>query len=238
MLARIVRGIKSRASREIKNRGYFRKHWYPKYNFEMFPRQLCFLADCLDETKDVEGSIVEVGCAYGVTTTFLYEYMIESGFKKEYMCIDTFSGFTKSDIGVERTERDNVHMWIDGVYKDNNPAWFAERLAERSITDVKIVQSDICTLDPTELPESISFCLLDVDLYQPIKVGLEKLYPRLSPGGIIVVDDCWSKPRHLFVEGIADAYGGALQAYREFTAREGLPDELVEAKLGVIRRPA
>ena len=238
MFDRVANRIRSRVTDEIKNRGYFRKYWYPKYNFQMFPRQLCFLAKSLEATKDVEGGIVEIGCAHGLTTTFLYEYMLESGFKKDYMCIDTFAGFTKSDIDIEQNSRGNQHTWITRMFKDNSPEWFKESLSQRSITDVEVIQSDISALDTARLPERIAFCLLDVDLYEPVKVGLEKIYPRLSPGGIIVVDDCWSKSRHLFVEGVAEAYDGALQAYREFIAREGLPEELVEAKLGVIRRPA
>lgn len=236
MVGQIVSRVRSRLTDEIKNRGYFRKYWYPTYNFQMFPRQLCFLAKSLESTKDVDGSIVEIGCAHGLTTTFLYEYMIETGFKKDYLCIDTFSGFTESDIAIEQNQRGNQHRWITKMFRDNNPEWFKESLRKRSINDVEVIESDISALDPARLPERISFCLLDVDLYEPVKVGLEKIYPRLSPGGIIVVDDCWSKPRHLFVEGVAEAYDGALQAYREFVSREGLPEELVEAKLGVIRR--
>lgn len=236
MLARLVSSIQSRVIDEVKSRGYFRNLWYPRYQFQMFPRQLCFLTDCLEETRNVEGAIVEIGCAHGLTTTFLYEYMIESGFKKDYLCIDTFCGFTEADIAVEDNERGNRHSWYKTLFRDNDVEWFKDSLRRRSITDVEVVQADISAVDPDTLPERIAFCLLDVDLYQPVKAGLAKIYPRLSPGGIIVVDDCWSKPRHLFVEGVAEAYDGALQAYREFIAEHGLPEELVEAKLAVIRR--
>jgi len=204
----------------------------------MFPKQLCFLAECIKATKNIDGSIVEIGCAHGLTTVFLYEYMIESDFKKDYVCIDTFAGFTDSDIRIEQDDRGNRQGWITKLFKDNDPEWFLESLRQRNITDICVIKSDISALDPTMLPERIAFCLLDVDLYQPVKAGLEKIYPRLSPGGIIVVDDCWSKPRHLFVEGIAEAYDGAMQAYREFTTKHQLPQELVEAKFGVIRKVA
>ena len=156
---------------------------------------------------------------------------------KRITFLDTFNGFTKDDLRVEFSDRDNRHSWIIGLFKDNDPDWFKHSLAQRGIVDVAVIASDISTLDPLLLPERIAFCLLDVDLYQPVKVGLEKIYPRLSPGGIIVVDDCWSKSRHLFVEGVAEAYDGAMQAYREFVSTEGLPEELVETKFGIIRKP-
>jgi hypothetical protein len=49
----------------------------------------------------------------------------------------------------------------------------------------------------------------------------------MAPGGVIVVDDC-----------LADnMYDGALQAYREFTAAQGLPERITHGKLGVIDVP-
>ncbi|HXX56061.1 MAG TPA: TylF/MycF/NovP-related O-methyltransferase, partial [Methanoregula sp.] len=37
--------------------------------------------------------------------------------------------------------------------------------------------------------ERFSFVHIDVDLYQPIRDSLEFFYPRMIPGGIIVLDD-------------------------------------------------
>ncbi len=235
MLERFAQKVVGRASRELAQRGYFRSLWYPKYQFQYFPRQLCFLAKCLDDTAHVDGAVVEIGCAYGTTTTFLYEYMVDSNITKEYYCIDTFSGFTPEDIAVEKDQRGKNHTY-EYHFTDNDVAWFKESLARRHITDIKVVKGDICTLDPSQLPEKIAFCLLDVDLYQPVKLGLDKVYQRLSPGEIIVVDDCWTKSRHMWVDGVANAYDGAMQAYKEFVAKQGLPEEFVETKLALIRR--
>jgi predicted O-methyltransferase YrrM len=235
MLKEVATKIGKRAYHEMMLRGYFRKFWYPRYQFQYFPRQLCFLADCIDETASTDGAIVEIGCAHGLTTTFLYEYMVDSGIDKEYYCIDTFSGFTTENIAVETQNRGKKHKY-DGEFKNNNSKWFAESLAKRHISKVKILEADICKLDNNRLPDRISFCLLDVDLYQPVKVGLEKVYEHLSPGGIIVVDDCWSKPKHLWVDGVGDAYDGAMQAYKEFVLLNNLPEIFVETKLAVISR--
>jgi len=42
---------------------------------------------------------------------------------------------------------------------------------------------------PTGLPEQIAFAYLDGDLYDSIKVSLEYVYPRLSPGAVCLIDD-------------------------------------------------
>jgi O-methyltransferase len=233
MLKQIATNVTARIYHEMMLRGYLRKLWYPRYQFQYFPRQLCYLADCLDRIANIDGDIVEIGCAHGLTTTFLYEYMIDSEIKKEYFCIDTFSGFTLDDISVEINKRGKDHQY-EKEFKNNNAEWFKESLGRRQITDIKVIEADICTLDATQLPEKVAFCLLDVDLYQPVKLGLEKIYQRLSPGGIIVIDDCWSKPKHLWVNGVGDAYDGAMQAYQEFVKDHNLPLKFVETKLAII----
>ena len=112
-----------------------------------------------------------------------------------------------------------------------NRAWRERRLVSAcslsGIADVAVIASDISTLDPLLLPERIAFCLLDENLYQPMKIGLEEIYPRFSPAGIIVVDDCWSQSPHLFVKGVAEAYNGSMRAYREFMSTKGLAEDLV-----------
>jgi O-methyltransferase len=44
------------------------------------------------------------------------------------------------------------------------------------------------TLD-RELPNEIAFCYLDGDFYESIITGLEAVVPRLTGGGVLIVDD-------------------------------------------------
>jgi len=203
----------------------------------MTPRQLCYLAHCVSKTKNVDGEILEIGCAHGLTTTFLYEYMVSSGFKKNYTCIDTFAGFTPADIAVETYERGKRNFNYSGIFKDNDVEWFKEALGRRHISDIKVIKSDISQISESKLPDRIAFCLLDVDLYRPVLSGLKKVYPRMSKGGVIVIDDCWFKQSPGFVSvDVADIYDGAMQAYQEFIEAHKLPEVLVEEKLGVIMK--
>ena len=221
--------------RATANRGFLRNVWYPRYTLQFSPRQLKLLLGCLDDTADVDGAVVEIGCAYGVTTTFLYEYLEESGIDKRYVCIDTFSGFTGADIEFERTQRGKTHSY-EAMFKRNRAAWFTESLARRRITDVVVIQADICEMDADRLPDKVAFCLIDVDLYRPVKVGIEKVWPRLSPGGMIVVDDCWTREDQSTIARHADEFDGAMSAYREFVAGHGLIEDFTEGKLGRIRK--
>ena len=58
---------------------------------------------------------------------------------------------------------------------------------------------------------------------------MKELYEVLSPGGIMVVDDC---------DESDVLWDGADQAYKEFVKEIGQPVEIKHRKLGVIRKPA
>lgn len=52
---------------------------------------------------------------------------------------------------------------------------------------------------------------IDVDLYQPVKNGLEIFYPRLEKGGYLMVHDYCNR-----------VYEGAGQAVREYCDKQGI----------------
>jgi O-methyltransferase len=58
---------------------------------------------------------------------------------------------------------------------------------------------------PSEAPESIALLRLDTDWYESTRHELEHLYPRLSPGGILIIDDYgdWQGARKATDEFIA-----------------------------------
>ena len=56
---------------------------------------------------------------------------------------------------------------------------------------IRLIKGDVLkTLDKKEnLPSSISLLRLDTDFYESTKKELEVLYKRVSPGGVIIIDD-------------------------------------------------
>jgi predicted O-methyltransferase YrrM len=194
-----------------------------QYNFS--PAQLGFLCSCLDRTREVAGPVFEVGCFAGVTTVYLNKHMSAEGIEKPYYAFDTFGGFTADDVAYESEHRGKQRSRLAG-FTDNRPEWFKVTMALNGVSRVRAVQADVNTYDFSAL-EAPSFCLLDVDLYRPVRSVLEALYDRLPTGAIVVVDDCMS----------GTDFDGALSAYREFVAARGLPERIVHHKLGVIEKP-
>jgi len=56
-------------------------------------------------------------------------------------------------------------------------------------TAYRIVKGDVRETLLQEIPEQISVLRLDTDWYESTRLELELLYPRLSPGGVLIIDD-------------------------------------------------
>lgn len=195
----------------------------PRYTYSLEPEQLALLVRAIDETQDVPGDIVEIGCALGKTTVFLNRHLDNIGSKKRYHCLDTFSGFTRKDLAFEAEERGKTRGALLG-FGYNSEEIFQNNMARAGCSRVSTRAGDISEMDISDL--TISLCLLDVDLYLPILNGLRKVYERLSPGGIIVVDDVLDNHR----------WDGAWQAYHEFVEEIGQQPELMGIKTGILRK--
>src|SRR5882762_5168535 len=165
--------------------------WMPHYPYMFEPGQLAFFVECLDRTKNVPGCILEVGCMRGRTTVFLNRHLDFLASSKPYFAIDTFAGFVEKDVEYEIKQRGQDPLFDWKGFSNNKKEWFDLAMTANHLERVRGIQADVNEYDFGCIgPEGISFALLDVDLYQPVKAALPTLYQRLSPGGILVVDDC------------------------------------------------
>ena len=201
-----------------------------RHSLRFAPQELCRLIQLVTDTAGVEGDLVEVGCATGQTTVFINKHLdaLREQHAK-YLCIDTFEGFTEGDIQHEIQNRDKkeYESVMQGSFRLNDVRWFREMLKINRVHRAVCIKTDIADY---QFPsgQKIRFALLDVDLYKPTANALPKIYSCLSPGGIIVVDDCYDR-------GI---YDGSGQAFHEFISRTPGIIHSVDGKLGVIRKSA
>lgn len=217
----------SRIFKELQIRSPLRRYFFHRYQYMFNPAQLGFLAECVERTAAVNGAIVEIGCASGATTVFLNKHLDALKVEKPYFAVDTFGGFTPEDVDVELKERGKSGESLD-AFAVNSKRWFDFTMSLNDVRRVTSIEADANTFDYNRLGR-IAFCLIDVDLYRPVKKALQEVLPRMAPGGIVVIDDCSTA---------ATAFDGALQAYQECVGERGLPSRIVHGKLGVIEVPA
>lgn len=197
-----------------------------QYKFQYQPPNLCLLYNLLVEATKASGSVVEAGCFQGATTIWLCKALEALEIHKNYYALDTFSGFVEEHINYESTYRGKNKAKMMSDFSINSQKWFDRTMSVNNITNVISIQTDISTYDFSSLGE-ICFALIDVDLYIPVSLSLKQLYPLISPGGIIAVDDCQDNR----------LYDGALQAYKEFVDQNQLPFDVMNNKIGIIRKP-
>jgi O-methyltransferase len=198
-----------------------------QYRYPFNPDELWAICSAAEEALSADGVFVEVGVAQGYTTLYLHQHLASLGQQRPYYCIDTFSGFVPDDIETERRRGKNDDY--EGWFRLNSAELFRQGLARNGLAStVKVLVADAGSFDYSSLPP-LAFALVDVDLLRPMRAALEGCWSRLSPGGVIVADDCEPGPH---------TWDGARQAYDEFCADHDLPVDVRHFKLGYARKPS
>jgi O-methyltransferase len=159
---------------------------YPPFGLQ--PERLMVWLQTLERTARVPGAVLEVGCSVGGTTAIGHGLMRNLGIEKPYVAIDTFGGFVEGQFGHD--VQDGTPAAHRHQFSANSMRLVRRNLARFGAGDVSLVQGDVVTIPTTRLPEQVSACLIDVDLSEPVHAALEKVVPLVSPGGVVLVDDC------------------------------------------------
>lgn len=172
------------------------------------------LLDAILHKRNLPGPVVEIGVATGGTTVNACRFLSRIGCQKTYYCVDTFAGFVNEQLATDhRLGLDQRH---DRLFADNSMKDFASALRRWGVEqNVELVKADICKIDPNDLPNDISVCLLDVDLRDPIYEGLQRLESRMADGGVVLIDDCKA----------GTSWVGADVGYRDYMAAAGRSPE-------------
>jgi len=155
--------------------------------------------------ENIKGAFAELGVYKGETAKIIHE-MDKS---RKFFLFDTFEGFKKEDLKNETGEA--------ATYSTKN---FADTNEKKVIdyingNDNIIVRKGHFPGTTEELEKEIyAFVNIDADLYTSIKGGCNYFYPRLSPGGVIIIHDYNHK------------WDGAMKAVNEFA--KNIPENIIE----------
>ena len=150
--------------------------------------RLYLYLDTLYKTRDVPGAIVEVGCFQGGTATYAFRFLKRINCEREYLCVDTFSGFPQDQF--EEDVKLGTSNALAKGFSGNSQAFVRKLLDQWDCPSIKLLEADIVALEAARLPDKIAVALIDVDIAKPTEAALLKILPKMSAGGIILVDDC------------------------------------------------
>jgi O-methyltransferase len=152
------------------------------------------------ENRGIEGDLVECGVWRGGNLVIAGLLRSRLGFDRQIWAYDTFAGMTApteadfkpgEELDVEKKfadlERGDRNEWCYASEQDVLQN-FESRVGNRNLRTIRGAVEETLT-KAENLPEKIAILRLDTDFYESTKAELEILYPRLSKGGVLIVDD-------------------------------------------------
>jgi hypothetical protein len=166
----------------------------------------------------IPGDVVECGVWRGGSMQAAARTLLSAGdTERDLYLFDTYEGMPPPSAEDVRHDGRPAEELLAGAERESSKVWAVATLddvqegfaqvpypAER----VHFVKGLVEDTIPDSAPEQIAILRLDTDWYESTRHELEHLYPRLSPGGVLLLDD----------------YGywkGARQAVDEFLEQTG-----------------
>lgn len=159
------------------------------------------LADRL-RSQNIPGDLAELGVYKGDTAWKLNALFPD----RALYLFDTFEGFDPRDLEAEAAHA--CSFVRDGEFSDTSIDMVLSRFPH---PERAVVRKGYFPETAAGMPEtSYALVSLDADLYAPLLAGLSYFYPRLSPGGMILLHD-YNNAR----------FGGAKKAVEDFESIHG-----------------
>jgi len=188
-------------------------------------RAVAYLVD-----HNIPGDLVECGVWKGGSVMLMARTLLRhNDGRRDIHLFDTFEGMT------EPTSHD---VSYDGEVASATYARVNERLIAVGLEDVKrnvlgvgydparihFVKGRVEETIPRYAPPRIALLRLDTDWYESTKHELVHLFPRVSPGGVVIIDDYghWSGAQRAVDEYIRDHRIPILLTRIDYTGRIGV----------------
>lgn len=185
------------------------------------------------ESEGISGDFVECGVWRGGSVMAMAGELARQGSSdRKIWLYDTFAGMTDpSSRDIEAVSGASAHQLMDTTpVGDGNNVWCVA-----GIDDVRtnvattgypmdqfvFVEGDVAVTLNTQAPERVALLRLDTDWYESTKVSLTRLFPKLSVGGVCILDDYghWKGARDAVDEYFAERSYQPLMLPIDFSGR-------------------
>lgn len=164
---------------------------------------------------DVPGDFVDTGVWRGGACIFARAALeAYSDADRSVWVVDAFRGMPEAGAGAHPGDHGMaLHNFNDALAVSRDEV--AENFSRYGLLDERVEFVDGWFADtlPTAPIDKIAVLRPDGDLYSSTRVALTELYPKLSPGGFLIVDDYLLAPRR--------------QAVHEYREEQGITEEIV-----------
>jgi len=150
------------------------------------------LTEALEITSRIPGDVIEIGVYKGGTALTILNYLQFSArvedinsMNKKCFFLDTFDGFDEP----AHKNPDQIWRGTHKLFGTDSTLSYVRQTLETAEFNFSLLERDIITDElPTEIYQ-ISFAHIDVDSYLATSAALRKVGPKISRGGIILLED-------------------------------------------------
>jgi hypothetical protein len=155
--------------------------------------------DLFRRISGLRGEIIECGVFKGnsLMRWIKFRSLLENSYSRKIYGFDTFGNFPEASIEEEKNKREEFikEAGDQSVKKDD----LIEYLKKLNLYEnIFLIEGDININVPSFVDKfseiRIALLHIDVDLYEPTKICLDKFYPHIVKGGIIILDDYGAFP--------------------------------------------
>jgi hypothetical protein len=146
------------------------------------------IAQGVEITRDVPGDHVEIGVFSGTSALMALIHMRNLGIRRRSWLLDTYGGFN-----YQNSVKSSDAIW-SGTHFGGPSADQIRALTANLGQEVNVVVNDISADPLPEMITQIALANIDVDLYEGVLLGLNKVAPLMAHRGVIMLEDPTSLP--------------------------------------------
>lgn len=194
---------------------------YPLVSDQIELDELSVLLSELEKVlaADIRGDVVEFGCYVGTASLFMQRLI--AGSNKRLHVYDSFEGLPQKS---DRDQSPAGKQFAQGELAASKDK-LIKNFKQANLPLPVIHKGWFDRIRPSDIPEQIAFAFLDGDFYQSVMDSLKLIWPRLSPGAVVIVDDYQS-----------ESLPGARRAVDAWLTRHPVPLR-VQSSLAIIKIP-
>jgi len=166
--------------------------------------------------QGISGGVVELGCYKGATAAIMQKTIDSCNSKKVVHLYDSFKGLPP------KCGKDGMTQFGEGWCATNEEGVYA-LFKTFSLRKPRVFKGWFSDTLQRYLPTKICFAHIDGDFYSSIKESLESVYPRLSKGAVVVIDDYYEKDIHRKIERLLNSNKYSKKSHRKIKIHDILP---------------
>ncbi len=142
--------------------------------------KIMFLLQCVKETDQLEGDIIELGSYKGGNAIMIAKFLKQIGSKKKVYACDTFEGIPYEDDFVGNPKG-------KGLLSDTNFDFVLKQIKKYGVDDKIFLLKGLFSDTLNDLTtRKFSLVFIDCNVYASTKFAINFVYPRLVNDGVLI----------------------------------------------------